>query len=95
MIYTKEISKDTFDGAWPFKVEKGTIINNSNCIMFKCLVKIFGKPIERTYAVNGNAINLKNYFGAKELDKKVMLSTNKLSVNDVIMFGLKLNPDYE
>lgn len=77
------------EGIWPFKVESGTIWNLNGCIYFECTYK---RVIERKglFAINGNAIDNRRFYKAKKLPSYLKLSHNIMSVNDMIMYGLRL-----
>jgi hypothetical protein len=87
-IYYKEISKDTFEGDWPFKVDNGILANNLGAI-------IFISPRNKSYAINGVAKDrFKRYRSIKRIHKRGS-NGSFVPVSDIIMEGLKLNPNYK
>lgn len=87
--------EEVHSGIWPFKVDSGTLINNNNAIFFACEYNgLVGIKKVGLFAINGIAISHRKSFKAK-LIKRIQLSPSKNSVNDIIMFGLKLNPYYK
>ena len=94
-VFRAEITKDTFKGNWPFKVDKAEIINNNGAILAGLWYKKFFKEKYCIFAINGTALAYMEYFKAKELPMYLQNSPNKNSVSDVIRFGMELNPGYK
>lgn len=83
-------------GNWPLKIDEIELINNDGCILCNACykIKILGieKKLGGLYAINGNARENAKTLGAKPLPMKLLISQNKLSLNDLILFGLRLDP---
>lgn len=87
-IYSQEISIDTFEGNWPFKVPHGTLINNSNAIVFR-------SPRGKHYTINGLAVDrFKRLRKLKRIHRRDDSNGFFVSVSDIITYGLKMNPNY-
>ena len=95
-IFVQDISKDTFKGTWPFTCDAGTLINNNSAILFvtkNC----------KAYSINGLAQSrfkkfkilkkYKRFYSRKNIHRR---SDNGffVSLSDIIMYALKMNPNY-
>jgi len=88
-IYNQEISKDTFEGEWPFKVDSGLLINNCGSIIFR-------SPKGKYYAINGTAQDrFKRFRKIKRIHKRDDTNGHFISVSNIIMEGLEMNPNYK
>jgi hypothetical protein len=88
IIYRKEISEDTFKGKWPLTVSSGTLINNSSAIVFTC-------KKGKTYNINGNAQDRFRRFNKIRKIHKRSPDGFFVSLSDIIMEGLKMDPDFK
>lgn len=93
--FKKDISKIDMGSNWPFTVDKGTLI-------FRDLAIIFKDESNKEYAINGIAIMRKTkkkeskYLDIKPIWAKYKNNTeSNISLNPLIMMGLKLNPNYK
>ena len=77
------------EGAWPFKVESGTLWKIDNCIFFECEYK---RIITRRklFALNGTAISNRKFYRASKIPNHLRLTHNIMAVNDLIEFGLNM-----
>lgn len=97
-IYYKNISKETFKGNWPFKVDSGVLINNYGSIIFKTprVEYLLWTKKAKYYAINGLAKDrFKRFRKVKRIHLRDDINGFFIPVADIIMEGLKLNPNYK
>lgn len=105
--YSQEIRKETFcitdsetgkKRVWPFKVNRGLLLNISDKIYFACRYKRFGVWHDAKFAINGSAINhigKMGKFKTRKVPDFICQTGSKHTLADVIMYGLNLSPDWE